>query len=84
MLAAVVLFVQAASIHASDGAPDVKTWSLRDEFRTGDRGTNPLKDREDETVWYFLRTSSSEGPVESRGWRHDGKYDLLAEGGSGL
>ncbi len=84
MLAACVLYVQAASLHASDGAPDVKIWSLRDEFGTGDRRLNPLKDRDDETVWYFLRTSSSEGPVESRGWKHDGKYDLLVEGGSGL
>lgn len=84
ILAAAVLYVQAASLHASDGALDVKIWSLRDDFGTGDRRTNPLKDRDDETVWYFLRTSNSEGPVESRGWRHDGKYDLLAEGGSGL
>jgi hypothetical protein len=84
VLAAAFLCVQAASLHAGDGAPDVKTWSLRDEFRTGDRGGNPMKDREDETVWYFLRTSNSEGPVESRRWMHDGKYDLLAEGGSGL
>jgi hypothetical protein len=84
LLVAALLCVHALSLHASDGASDVKTWSLHHEFPVGDRRVNPTEDQDEQTVWFFLRTSSSEDPIESRRWIHDGKYDLLAEGGSGL
>jgi len=83
-LVAGFLCLQAVSLYAGDTVFDVKRWSLREEFRGSDRGANPLKDREEEAIWYFLRTSNSDGPVESRRWIHDGRYELLAAGGNGL
>ena len=59
-------------------------WSLRDEFGTGAARENRTFDREDQPVWHFLRTSRSEGPVESRKWLRDGRYVPLADAGENL
>ena len=77
-----VIFVCAeiAAVRASDPR-ETLAWSLRDEFLTGGARGNPNTDREAQPVWHFLRTTRSEGPVETRKWLHDGRYVPLAENG---
>ncbi|MFM2095810.1 MAG: hypothetical protein RIS70_2934, partial [Planctomycetota bacterium] len=53
---------------ADDASSGVMTWTLRDEFRTGADRENPNRDHADQPTWHFLRTNSSNGPVESRQW----------------
>ena len=75
----------ASTVAAAAEVPSqTMTWSLRDEFRTGAARENTNSDREDQPVWHFLRTSRSEGPVESRKWLRDGKYMPLADGSENL
>jgi hypothetical protein len=69
-----VLVTLCATFAAGRGAADevpgqTLKWSLRDEFRTGTSRENPNGDRTNELVWYWQRTTSSDGPVESRKWR---------------
>jgi len=61
-----------------------RTWSLREEFRSGAARENPNADQFQEQVWHFLRTTRSEGPVESRKWLRDGRYVPLADAGDKL
>lgn len=75
----------AVSVRADDQMPpQTLTWSLRDEFRTNAARENPNSDRNEQPVWHFLRTTRSEGPVESRQWLRDGRYVPLAEQGANL
>ena len=55
------------------------TWSLRNEFLTGVARQNPNVDGDGQPVWHFLRTTRSEGPVESRQWLRDGRYTALID-----
>ncbi|MFM7160774.1 MAG: DUF1549 domain-containing protein, partial [Planctomycetaceae bacterium] len=55
------------------------TWSLREQFQTGAARQNPNPDPLDWPVWQFLRTTRSEGAVESRKWLNDGRYVPLTE-----
>jgi len=55
------------------------TWSLRNEFLTGVARQNPNADGDGQPVWHFLRTTRSEGPVESRQWLRDGRYTALSD-----
>ena len=57
------------------------TWSLREDFQTGAGRENPTSDRDGEPVWHFLRTTRSEGPIETRKWLRDGRYVPLGEKG---
>ena len=61
-----------------------RTWSLREEFRSGAARENPNADQFQKQVWHFLRTTRSEGPVESRKWLRDGRYVPLADAGDKL
>ncbi|MFM2097298.1 MAG: hypothetical protein RIS70_4422, partial [Planctomycetota bacterium] len=69
---------------ADDASSRVMTWTLRDEFRTGAGRENPNRDHADQPTWHFLRTNSSNGPVESRQWLRDGKYVPLGDAGEQL
>jgi hypothetical protein len=72
----------AGSISADDQVPERKmTWSFRDEFRTGVTRENPNPDRDGQPAWHFLRTTRSEGPLETRRWLRDGRYTPLTEKG---
>ena len=70
--------------HAADGPPATLSWSLGEDFRTGADRANPAIDGHDEPTWHFLRTTSAEGPVESRTWLRDGKYVPLSDSGDKL
>ncbi len=75
----------ACQVKADDQVPArTLTWSLRDEFQTGGSRQNPNTDRDGQIVWHFLRTTRSEGPVESRKWLRDGRYVPLADAGDKL
>ncbi|MFM9116696.1 MAG: hypothetical protein ACKOU6_11110 [Planctomycetota bacterium] len=70
---------------ADDQTPTrTMTWSLRDEFRAKAARENPNSDLESQPVWHFLRTTRSQGPVESRQWLRDGRYVPLADQGEKL
>lgn len=76
------LAVAASSHVAGEEAPKrTLTWSLREEFRTGAARENPNSDRDGQPAWHFLRTTRSEGPIESRKWLRDGRYAPLTEKG---
>lgn len=60
------------------------TWSLGEEFQTGATRENPNFDREDQPTWYFLRTTSANGPVQSRQWLLNTQYLPLTEAGEKL
>jgi len=64
---------------ADEAQPLTLTWSLGSDMRVGQARANPNSDREGQACWHFLRTTSSQGPVESRQWLRDGKYTLLTE-----
>ncbi|MFM7737800.1 MAG: hypothetical protein ACKO9H_00210, partial [Planctomycetota bacterium] len=75
----------ACQVKANDQVPArTMTWSLRDEFRTGATRQNPNTDRDGQPVWHFLRTTRSEGPIESRKWLRDGRYTALTDAGDKL
>jgi hypothetical protein len=59
-------------------------WSLKDDFAAATSLQNPAMDRHQQHVWHFLRTTQSEGSIESRRWLRDGKYERLAESGENL
>lgn len=85
LIRATLLALLASTVCVADEVPlRTMTWLLRDEFRTGVARENPNSDREDQPVWHFLRTSRSEGPVETRKWLRDGKYVPLADEGENL
>jgi len=65
-------------------SPPALRWSLPNDFQTGSNRQNPNPDREGESVWYFLRTTTTQGPIESREWIRDGRYRPLTESGAGL
>lgn len=69
---------------AGDKTSTTLTWSLRDQFRSGVERENPNADPDGQPVWHFLRTTRSEGPVESRKWLHDGRYTALTDAGDKL
>lgn len=74
-----------STIGVADETPGpTRSWSLRDEFQTGPAGGNPMADERGEAVWYMLRTTSSDGPVESRKWLRDGRYVPLGDAGDKL
>jgi hypothetical protein len=74
-----------SAVNAAEGnAGRTMSWSLGDDFRTGTERQNPGTDPLDEPVWHYLRTTRSEGPIESRRWLRDGRYVPLAEGGDNL
>lgn len=80
-----VLVARDNSVVFSDEAlTRVMTWTLRDEYRSGTQRENPNSDRVGEPTWYFLRTTTANGPVESRQWLHDGKYVPLSDAGENL
>ncbi len=84
-----VCFAFWACFTVSGSADDQKltrtmTWSLRDEFRTKAARENPNSDLKEQPIWYFLRTTRSQGPVESRQWLRDGRYVPLADQGESL
>ncbi|HND56695.1 MAG TPA: hypothetical protein PLV92_29955, partial [Pirellulaceae bacterium] len=66
---------------ASSPSAAARTWSLRGEFRGGARRLNPNPDHDEHSAWHFLRTTRSEGPIESRQWLRDGRYRPLSEQG---
>ena len=75
----------ASTIGVADETPGpTLSWSLRDEFRTATAGENPIADQRGEADWYMLRTTSSDGPVESRKWLRDGRYVPLGDAGDKL
>jgi len=75
----------AVSVSADDPMPTrTMTWSLRDEFRTKAARENPNSDLMEQPVWHFLRTTQSEGPLETRRWLRDGRYALLTEKGDSV
>lgn len=75
-----ILVCLADTTRAVDHMPtSIMTWSLRNEFLTGVARQNPNADREGQPVWHFLRTTRSEGPVESRQWLRDGRYTALSD-----
>lgn len=80
------LFVcSACRVKADDQVPArTMTWSLRDEFLTGNARQNPNTDRDGQPVWHMLRTTRSEGPIESRKWLRDGRYTALTDAGDKL
>jgi len=85
---ALLIFWLAAFYSSSELSAQNQTssarWNLREEFLFGSSRKNPNADREQLEVWYFLRTTQSAGPVESRQWLRDGKYATLLEGGEKL
>jgi hypothetical protein len=60
------------------------TWSLRDGLKFDAAYANPVIDAESQPVWYFMRTTRSDGPIESRQWLRDGRYVPLTESGEKL
>ena len=64
---------------AAQATGEVMTWSLRSEFQTGSQRANPNLDRDEQPSWHFLRTTTFQGPIESRAWLRDGKYVPLTE-----
>jgi hypothetical protein len=60
------------------------TWSLRDGLKFDSAYTNPVIDAGSQPVWYFMRTTRSDGPIESRQWLRDGRYVPLPESGEKL
>ena len=60
------------------------TWSLQQNLQTDFTSSNPCPDDQLNPVWYFLRTTRSEGPVETRTWHRDGRYATLTEAGKTL
>ena len=60
------------------------TWSLQQKLQTDFTSSNPCPDDQLNPVWYFLRTTRSEGPVETRTWHRDGRYAPLTEAGKNL
>jgi hypothetical protein len=81
VLAIVLVCVLSVSVAAKEPPSDVLTWSLRDEFHRGVASENPNTDRDGQPVWHFLRTTRSEGPLETRRWLRDGHYVPLTEKG---
>ncbi|MFN5053769.1 MAG: PSD1 and planctomycete cytochrome C domain-containing protein [Planctomyces sp.] len=71
-------------VFADDQTVAPMTWTLKQQFRTGSAKQNPNTDIDTESAWYFLRTTQSEGPIESRRWLHDGRYVPLSESGDNL
>jgi hypothetical protein len=72
----------AANVNQAEEAPSKNiTWSLRNEFRMGVKRENPNSDMGEQPVWHFLRTTRSEGPLETRRWLRDGRYAPLTEKG---
>ena len=71
-------------IVAEDQSSSAMTWTLKQLFGTGRAKQDPGADNDTDSVWHFLRTTRSEGPIESRQWLHDGRYVLLAESGDNL
>ncbi|MCY2963313.1 MAG: PSD1 and planctomycete cytochrome C domain-containing protein [Planctomycetota bacterium] len=72
------------AVVADEAAVRTRAWSLRDEFKIGERRENPGSDRENQPTWHFLRTTRSEGPPETRRWLRDGRYVPLTEQGDRL
>jgi hypothetical protein len=73
-----------ASAFADDKTLITMSWTLRDQFRTGAERENPNSDQDGQPVWHFLRTTRSEGPIESRNWLRDGRYMALTDAGDKL
>ncbi len=60
------------------------SWTLHRDFRTGADRENPNFDKNNLTGWFFLRTTSSRGSIESRQWIRDGRYVPLSDVGEKL
>ncbi|MFM8478562.1 MAG: c-type cytochrome domain-containing protein, partial [Planctomycetaceae bacterium] len=73
-----------ANASADDKTLITMSWTLRDQFRTGAERENPNSDQDGQPVWHFLRTTRSEGPIESRQWLRDGRYTALTDAGDRL
>jgi hypothetical protein len=71
---AACLLVATGGLAAEPIAPQVLTWSLRDDFRAGSGRENPHFDRDDQPTWHSRRTTGSSGPLESRPCLRDGRY----------
>jgi hypothetical protein len=80
-LAAWLAIAASSDVAGEEQSRRTLTWSLRDEFQTGAARENPNSDRDGHPAWHFLRTTRSEGPIESRKWLRDGRYAPLTEKG---
>ena len=75
-----ILFITLLVI--TTGAPvnaDEQPWTVHWKL-TGDQINGSARNEFDEfghESWFFLRTTTAEGPIQTRTWVHDGKYALL-------
>jgi len=72
------------SVIAGDQQSATMTWTLKDQFGTAAAPANPRLDADGRPVWYLLRTTRSEGSIESRDWLRDGRYSPLVDTGDHL
>ncbi len=66
---------EASDVHVD---PTVQ-WNFSKDFLRFENPPNPLTDLDENPIWFLLRTSQSEGPIESRTWLRDGRYVPLTE-----
>jgi hypothetical protein len=83
-LTSVLCLACACSVAADEPSAVQLQWKLSDDIRSQAVQANPLLDRDQEPVWYLLRTTGVDGPVESRNWLRDGRYLPLTENGDKL
>lgn len=81
--ALILLLAVAVGGVAAQDAAEVR-WKLTTDFRRAAKRENPNRDGRDDPAWHFLRTTRSEGPIETRRWLRDGRYELLTAGGDKL
>ena len=83
----VAFFGFAARVAAENdegGAGEVAQWRLSEDLVGEALGQNPSPGQSlFPAEWHFLRTTRSEGPIETRKWLRDGRYEPLAVHSSG-
>ncbi len=84
ILLALSWFVCVGPVVADQPANGELQWKLSEEFRGGADKENPNADAREYPTWHFLRTTRSEGPIETRRWLRDGRYVPLGEKGERL